>query len=123
MITIFGELYSSKNSRQISFINGKPVLLKSKQCRKGEKEMACQMVLLRKHFIEMCQDSEKPLRVYFKIYRKTNRIFDYVNIIQSFLDLMVKYEWIKDDNANEIIPVFDTYEVDKNNPRIEIKVL
>ena len=68
----------------------------------------------------MAEGYEKPLKVVFKIYRKTHRKFDYVNIIQGLQDLMVKCGWLPDDNADEIIPVFQPYDVDKNDPRVEI---
>lgn len=125
MITLFGELYSSKNSRQVVNMRGRTLVLKSKQCQRGEKEFAPQMEELRDAFISECEsqlENRKPLKIAFKIYRKTRRRFDYVNIIQSLLDLMVKHNWIIDDNADEILPVFREYEVDKDNPRVEISV-
>lgn len=125
MVTLYGELYSSKNSRQVVNIRGRTLVLKSKQCQRGEKEFAPQMEELRDAFISECEsqlENRKPLKIAFKIYRKTRRRFDYVNIIQSLLDLMVKYNWIIDDNADEILPVFREYEVDKDNPRVEISI-
>jgi Holliday junction resolvase RusA-like endonuclease len=125
MITLYGELYSSKNSRQVVNMRGRTLVLKSKQCQRGEKEFAPQMEELRDAFISECEsqlENRKPLKIAFKIYRKTRRRFDYVNIIQSLLDLMVKHNWIIDDNADEILPVFREYEVDKYNPRVEISI-
>jgi Holliday junction resolvase RusA-like endonuclease len=125
MITLYGELYSSKNSRQVVNMRGRTLVLKSKQCQRGEKEFAPQMEELRDAFVSECEsqlENRKPLKIAFKIYRKTKRRFDYVNIIQSLLDLMVKHNWIIDDNADEILPVFREYEVDKDNPRVEISV-
>lgn len=125
MITLYGELYSSKNSRQVVNMRGRTLVLKSKQCQRGEKEFAPQMEELRDAFISECEsqlENRKPLKIAFKIYRKTRRRFDYVNIIQSLLDLMVKHNWIIDDNADEILPVFREYEVDKDNPRVEISI-
>lgn len=125
MITLYGELYSSKNSRQVVNIRGRTIVLKSKQCQRGEKEFAPQMEELRDAFVSECEsqlENRKPLKIAFKIYRKTRRRFDYVNIIQSLLDLMVKHNWIIDDNADEILPVFREYEVDKDNPRVEISI-
>lgn len=79
-----------------------------------------QLVLNRGKWLRMAEGYEKPLKVVFKIYRKTHRKFDYVNIIQGLQDLMVKCGWLPDDNADEIIPVFQPYDVDKNDPRVEI---
>lgn len=62
-----------------------------------------------------------PLKVKFKFIRGTAHKFDYVNPLQTVLDLMVMYEWITDDNADIILPVFEPYEYDKGNPGVIIK--
>ena len=31
-------------------------------------------------------------------------------------------EWLPDDDADHLIPVFDGYSVDKGNPRVEISI-
>lgn len=69
------------------------------------------------------KNASKPLKISFKIYRKTHRRFDYINIIQGLCDEMVRAGWLEDDDADNLIPVFEPYEVDKNNPRVEITVL
>ena len=120
MITIYGELYSSKNSKRIVKFGNKMALIASKQYMASVKPIEQQLVLNRGKWLRMAEGYEKPLKVVFKIYRKTHRKFDYVNIIQGLQDLMVKCGWIPDDNADEIIPVFQPYDVDKNNPRVEI---
>lgn len=65
----------------------------------------------------------KPLRVEFKFYRKSKHKFDLINIAQAVQDAMVSYDWIDDDNADELVPVFSTYVYDNKNPRVEIKIL
>lgn len=64
-----------------------------------------------------------PLRVSFKFIRGSKHKFDYVNPLQTVLDLMVRFEWIPDDNADIILPVFESYEYDKENPGVIIKLL
>ena len=120
MITIYGELYSLKNSKRIVKFGKKMALIASKQYMASVKPIEQQLVLNKRNWIEMVKFFPSPLKVVFKIYRKTHRKFDYVNIIQGLQDLMVKCGWLPDDNADEIIPVFEPYEVDKNNPRVEI---
>lgn len=120
MITIYGELYSSKNSKRIVKFGNKMALIASKQYMASIKPIEQQLVLNRGKWLRMAEGYEKPLKVVFKIYRKTHRKFDYVNIIQGLQDLMVKCGWLSDDNADEIIPVFQPYDVDKNDPRVEI---
>jgi Holliday junction resolvase RusA-like endonuclease len=65
----------------------------------------------------------KPLYVEFKFYRKSRHKFDMINIAQAVQDAMVKFDWIDDDNADELIPVFVPYEYDNKNPKVEIKIL
>ena len=38
-------------------------------------------------------------------------------------DDMVKHHWIDDDNCENILPVFEPYEYDKENPGVEIKLI
>ena len=123
MITILGELYSSKNSKRIVRFGNKMALISSKAYLSSVKPIEQQLVLNRYKWLKEKENSPKPLKVAFKIYRKTHRRFDYVNIIQGLQDLMVKCKWLEDDNADEILPVFIPYEVDKHNPRVEITII
>ncbi len=68
-------------------------------------------------------EPEYPLKVSFKFIRGSKHKFDYVNPLQTVLDLMVRYRWIPDDNADIILPVFEPYSYDKNNPGVIIKIL
>lgn len=121
-ITIYGELYSSKNSKRIVRFGDKTALIASKQYLASVKPIEQQLVLNRGNWLREIQSFPKPLKIVFKVYRKTRRRFDYLNIFQGLCDLMVKCGWLEDDNADELIPVFEPYEVDKNNPRVEISV-
>lgn len=119
MITVPFELYSSKNSKRILFnkATGRSFVAKSKQSEQNEKDLISFLSLMRGQFAGMINGKEKPYRLHFKIYRQTKRRFDYVNIVQGLLDAMTKSGLIEDDNADILIPVFEPYEVDKNNPR------
>ena len=124
MIELPIELYSSKNSKQV-FKNKrtqKHFIGKSEKSIESQKDLLKILPLYRRQFIKMLKGKEKPYHISFKIYRKTKGRFDYVNIIQLLLDCMVKDNWLDDDNANEIIPVFEPYEVDNKNPRVIIGV-
>ena len=77
----------------------------------------------KKKFKEMIKDKEKPYKIGFYFIRDSQRKFDYINIAQIIQDLMVKYEWIEDDNCTELVPVFLGYKVDKENPGVKIEVL
>ena len=118
------ELYSSKNSRQIFRTgNGRTIVAKSKGAKQNEIDLENILPFKRVEFLELLAGKLKPYRIQFKIYRKTARRFDYVNIVQNLLDAMVTCRWLEDDNADVMIPVFVPYQVDKYDPRVEIEVL
>ena len=125
IFTIYGELYSSKNSRQI-FLNkmtGRRYVVKSNVAKLDEIELCNKLRNIKIKFIAETKYKEKPLTIRFKIYRQTRRRFDYINIIQNLCDCMVKVGMLKDDNANELLPIFEPYEVDTIKPRVEIEIL
>lgn len=69
-------------------------------------------------------DKEYPLHVEFKFVRDSKRLFDLINAAQIVQDLMVKYEWIPDDNYTYLIPHFNPEVViDKKNCGVYITVL
>jgi len=67
--------------------------------------------------------NKKPYKISFKFIRKSRHKFDYINPAQTIQDEMVKYGWISDDNADEMIPIFLEYEYNKDNPGVYINVL
>jgi Holliday junction resolvase RusA-like endonuclease len=125
----YGELISSKNSRQSVRIRGrsgkmKSVPIKSKAARENCREV--QSILLEskdvstvwlKDLALKSHGSSQPVRIVFKIFRRSRRRFDYVNIVQNLLDELVRAGWLVDDDADHVIPYFEPYEVDKKNPR------
>lgn len=125
IFTIDGELYSSKNSRNIIWSKSKRryYLIKSDVAKDNEYELCNKLKMIREEWKKETRFCGKPLTIEFKIYRKTRRIFDYINIIQNLCDCMVKADLIPDDNANELLPVFAPYEVDHDHPRVEFRVL
>lgn len=125
IFTIYGELYSSKNSRQIFFnkATGRRYVVKSDVAKQDEMELCNKLLNIKKQFLAVIKYKNKPLHIVFKIYRQTKRRFDYINIIQNLCDCMVKMGLIEDDNANELLPVFEPYEVDPLKPRVELEVL
>lgn len=68
-------------------------------------------------------EGKAPLKVAFTFIRGSRHKFDYVNPLQTVLDLMVKYKWLPDDNADIVLPVFLPYKYDKENPGVIIKIL
>lgn len=105
-------------------VNGRNVVLKSKNAqRQANVDFPYQLSAVRHSFKKMIQGKVLPLKIQFKIYRRTHGRFDYVNIVQGLLDAMVRADLIPDDDAKHIIPVFVPYEKDENNPRTEVTIL
>jgi Holliday junction resolvase RusA-like endonuclease len=123
MIVVEGELYSSKNSKQI-FRNkeGRSFIAKSYVAIKDAKTLSYKLLEVKDAFLSELSGKNQPYRISFKIFRKTHRRFDYINIIQNLCDCMVKAGLLEDDNADVVIPEFEPYEVDKDNPRVEIRI-
>jgi len=122
-ITIDGELYSLKNGKRIVRHGGRFALIPKAKVIAVQNALIDQLKDKRNAWLEMANGKPYPLKVVFRIYRQTKRRFDYVNIIQQLCDCMVKANWLEDDNANVLLPVFDQYRVDKDNPRTEIEIL
>jgi|TARA_R110002073_G_scaffold321439_4_gene497566 Holliday junction resolvase RusA-like endonuclease len=66
---------------------------------------------------------QKPVEVSFKFLRGTRHKFDYVNPLQTIQDQMTTHGWIEDDNCDEIIPHFEKYEYNKEEPGCYITIL
>ena len=141
-IFIQGEVPSSKNSKEIGFLymkkgsessiyhkkNGvfRPVRLNlnsSKATKRYVKEREWDYASKKKEFAELVKDFETPYRICFKFFRKTKRKFDYINAAQIVQDMMVKYGWIEDDDASNMIPVFLEFEYNKTKPGVYVDII
>jgi|TARA_R110002020_G_scaffold177555_1_gene370319 hypothetical protein len=118
-IFIPGNVPSSKNSKRWTgkyLINSKTVMnyikntkdlwLENKDC-----------------FLSMIENKEMPYTISFKFIRNSRRKFDYINPAQTVQDLMVKYDYIEDDNCDCMVPCFEQYEYNKEQPGVIIKIL
>lgn len=114
-----GNVPSSKNGKRWT---GK-YLISSKTVMKYRKDTAKIYKNLAASFKKELSKHELPVLVSFKFIRGSRHKFDYINPAQTVQDDMVKHEWIEDDNCNFIIPRFEPYEYDKENPGVEIKIL
>lgn len=123
MITIHGELYSSKNSRRILKVNGRTIVAKSAKSKSQEQDHAIQLQSSKRMWNKMVAGKAYPLRVGFRVYRRTEARFDWANIIQGLCDAMVKAGYLPDDSAGFLTPVYLGYSKDAQNPRTEIEVL
>ena len=113
-----GNVPSSKNSRRWTgkyFIASKTVMKYRKETENYFKKDA---VSFHKEFSKY----ELPVYVHFTFIRGTRHKFDYINPCQTVQDDMVKHGWIEDDNCEFIIPCFEEYKYDKNNPGVIIEI-
>ena len=117
-IFIKGNVPSSKNGKRWT---GK-YLIHSKTTMRYIKESKKEYKNYTKIFKKYIKQFNPPYIINFKFIRKSRRKFDYVNPLQTVQDLMVKYEWLEDDNSDCLHPVFEKYEYDKEKPGVLITV-
>lgn len=98
-------------------------LIPSKQVRDYVKRTEMLWISYAAKFRKALQGLKKPYRVSFKFLRDSNRKFDYINSAQIVQDLMVTHGWLDDDNADELLPVFEPYEVNQKDSCVVITVL
>ena len=118
-----GNVPSSKNSKVWT---GKFMVWSKaaqKYRRNTKKDWLIHKIEFRKEVIKAVSGNKYPLKVSFKFIRGSKHKFDYVNPAQTILDIMVDSGWISDDNADMILPVFEPYEYNKENPGVIIKIL
>ena len=118
-IFITGNVPSSKNGKRWT---GK-YLIHSKTTMNYIKETKEEYVKYKDKFHNMIENKQPPYKISFTFHRGSRRKFDYINPAQTVQDLMVKYQWIEDDNCMFIIPYFEEYDYNKENPGVTIKVL
>ena len=109
---------SSKNGKRWT---GK-YLIHSKTTMRYIKESKGEYLEYTHPFKEFVKSFNTPYVIHFKFYRNSRRKFDYVNPLQTVQDLMVKYQWLEDDNSDYLLPVFDLYEYNKEKPGVLITI-
>jgi len=73
--------------------------------------------------IPCVSDEECPVNVKMYFVRDSRRKFDYNNVSQSVMDLLKDRAVIPDDNAYVCKPVYIGFEVDKENPRVDVEIV
>lgn len=123
-IILYTHLYSMKNSRTFTRLkNGMTILAKPGRVRKMEKDLDDMLEKHKPMWVEMIKDKKYPLKVGFYVYRKDKRRWDWQNIIQGLADAMTRAKYIEDDSAYFFTPVYLGWDIDKEHPRVEIRVL
>ena len=126
-----GNVPSSKNGKQWT---GR-CLITSKNTQRWVKAVRPLFVAYRASFLKELEGKSMPYRISFKFVRDSRHKFDYVNPLQTVQDMMTggfktsklenvePRQWLPDDNADVILPVFEPYEYDKGSPGVYITVL
>lgn len=121
---------SSKNGK----IKTRWGLICSKATRDWVEAVEPFFIQYKKDFLKALEGKEKPYRIGFRFVRGSRHAFDYVNPLQTVQDMMTGgfkknkdqdttyRQWLEDDNADVLIPVFEPYSYDKNNAGVEIIV-
>lgn len=123
-IFIYGNVPSSKNSKRIAYVKGRIFVLNSKFAETYIKKTAIQWTLNRNNFSHLIKNKTKPYKIEFQFIRETKHRFDFVNLCQLPLDLMVKYGYLQDDDYTNVVPVVNPEVIfDKKNSGLKIKVL
>lgn len=120
---------SSKNSKRIVQIpvKGKkgvkrPMIINSKLVETYKKNTHHIYEDYASPFRDVEGHLSKPMDVTFFFIRKDRRAFDYNNASQIVQDLMVKYNWIDDDDSRNMYPIPGGFVVDKEMAGVIIKI-
>jgi len=110
-------------AKDLPMMRSKSKVIASKLVRDYEKRTEMLWISYAAKFRKVLEGLQKPYRVSFKFIRDSNRKFDYINSAQIVQDLMVKHGWIDDDNADELVPVFERYEVNQKDSGVIITII
>lgn len=107
---------TKKNSQQIIYAKGRPMIIPSKAYRRYEKYA---LWLISYHDDPI----EYPVNVKMVFYMRTRRRVDLVNLQEACLDILVAAGVLADDNCR-IVASMDGSRVkyDKDNPRTEVEI-
>ena len=117
LIEIKGELYSKKNSKQAFYKNGRMIVIPSKTYNAHIKELQYELLRNKPQWLEMIKGQKKPYKLHIYFHRKTKARFDGINLAQGLFDEMTNIGYWEDDNMDVVLPQFEGWEVDKENPR------
>ena len=106
---------TKKNHQQIIRVNGRLMVVPSKQYRQYEKDCAV--------FMPAIEPINEPVNVKAVYYMPTRRRVDLCNLHEALCDVLVKYGVCVDDNSN-IIATMDgsCVKYDRNHPRTEVTI-
>lgn len=127
MITIFGEIHSSKNHQRIhvNFRTGKPFITKHKAAKADEDMLSWQLSNFEnsKEWERMRQGVEYPYHVAFSFVRKKHGRWDFANLVQGVADALVKAGYLPDDDVEHFIPEYAPHKYSKDCPGVMFWIL
>lgn len=105
---------TKKNSQQIVWKNGRPIIIPSAKYKMYERQAMAFLTPVEAPI-------NYPVNVKCLYYMPTRRRVDLVNLQECTLDVLVKYGVLEDDNS-KIVASMDGSRVlyDKKNPRTEV---
>lgn len=108
---------SSKNGK-FKGINASKAVVKWRRLTKGSWQGQ------RDEFKKFTEKLPTPiLFVHMTFIKSTAVLFDYYGPGETIMDEMVEKNWVNDDNAYQLVPVFGKFRIDKENPGCEIRIL
>lgn len=116
MITIYGQVPSKKNSRNLFVQRGRIINLPNKTYQEWHKAALWQL--------KAVSPILTPVGLQFDFYFKDLRLRDLDNVTSSVLDVLKDSGLIEDDNYAHVVSIHSVYKgVDKSDPRVEISCL
>jgi Holliday junction resolvase RusA-like endonuclease len=115
-LVVHGRIPSKKNSRNIFVRGGKPVNIPNKRYEEWHKGAEWEIA---------SQSPEKGIsraKVEINFYMPDNRVKDLTNSAESILDLLVDCGVLEDDKWQCVPEIILRGEIDRENPRAEIKI-
>ena len=106
---------TKKNHQQIIRVQGRPMVIPSKQYKQYEKDCAA--------FMPSIETINEPVNVKAVYYMPTRRRVDLCNLHEALCDILVHYGIVEDDNS-KIIATMDgsCVRYDKVHPRTEVTI-
>ena len=105
---------TKKNSQQIVWCKGRPIVIPSKLYKQYEKDS--------QYFLPSIQ-IDYPINIKAIYYMPTKRRVDLCNLHECLCDVLVHYGVVIDDNSNIIVSMDGSRVLyDKNNPRTEVEI-
>ena len=107
---------TKKNSQQIVWKNGRPIIIPSAKYKMYERQA-------RAFLTPVSSPIDYPVNVKCLYYMPTRRRVDLSNLLNSTLDILVHYGVLLDDNRNIVYSVDGSRVLyDKASPRTEIEI-